>query len=68
MMACLLDNGSRTQANAAAAARAAANGGLAQSVDMQYTLLNNFMLALSAQIAVLNNPSMVARRQHTAGQ
>ena len=68
MIGNLLNNGSRAQANANAAARAAANNMLAHAVDPLYTALDTYMRQLAAQITVLNNPTSVGRRVHTANQ
>lgn len=66
MLAVIFDGGSRAQQNAAATARAAANGGLAHAQDPQYWLIDLFTRAIDAQIAVLNNPAQTSRRSQPA--
>jgi len=69
VMTVLLNNGSRAQQLATSQARAANNNAGAGIVaDIAYKQVDDFMRALSAQIAVLQNPTSVPRRSHTAGQ
>jgi hypothetical protein len=65
----LLNNGSRAQQLATSQARAASNNaGAGVAADIAYKQVDDFMRALSAQIAVLQNPTQTPRRVHTAGQ
>jgi hypothetical protein len=67
-MIALFDNGSRSQQNATAASRAAANNGAVPSQDATYTQLDLFLRSIDAQIAVLQNPTQTPRRVHTTLQ
>jgi len=69
VMNILLNNGSRAQQLATSQARAANNNaGAGIAADIAYKQVDDFMRALAAQIAVLQNPTSVPRRSHTAGQ
>lgn len=69
IMAILLNNGSRAQQLATSQARAASsNVGAGIGADILYRQVDDYMRALSNQIAVLQNPASVPRRAHTAGQ
>ena len=69
VMNVLLNNGSRAQQLAVSQARAANNNaGAGVAADIVYKIVDDYMRALSAQIAILQNPTSVPRRQHTAGQ
>lgn len=69
VMSVLLNNGSRAQQIATSQARSASNNaGAGVAADIQYKIVDDFMRALAAQIAVLNNPAQTPRRSHTAGQ
>jgi hypothetical protein len=69
VMAVLLNNGSRAQQLATSQARSANNNaGAGVAADIQYKLVDDFMRALAAQIAVLQNPTQTPRRSHIAGQ
>src|SRR5579859_999589 len=63
-LAAVFDNGSRSQQNTAAATRGTANNGLLPAIDATYAQLDTFVRAIDTQIAVLNNPTSVPRRQH----
>jgi hypothetical protein len=69
VMAVLLNNGSRAQQLATSQARSASNNaGAGVAADIAYKTVDDFMRALAAQIAILQNPTQTPRRQHTAGQ
>jgi len=69
VMTALLNNGSRAQQLATSQARSANNNaGAGVAADIQYKIVDDFMRALAAQIAVLQNPASIPRRSHTAGQ
>jgi hypothetical protein len=69
MFSTLLNNGSRAQQATTNAARAANNNaGAGLAVDGIYKQIDDYMRALAAQIAVLQNPTATPRRSHTAGQ
>jgi hypothetical protein len=69
VMNVLLNNGSRAQQLATSQARSASNNaGAGVAADIAYKLVDDFMRALAAQIAVLTNPAQTPRRSHTAGQ
>lgn len=69
MMAALLTTGSRTLQAGTSSARAANNNtGAGNSADIIYRRLDDFMAAMATQIAVLQNPTSISRRVHTAGQ
>ena len=69
VMAVLLNNGSRAQQLATSQARSASNNaGAGIAADIAYKLVDDYMRALSAQIAILQNPTQTPRRIHTAGQ
>ena len=69
VMNVLLNNGSRAQQLATSQARSANNNaGAGIAADIQYKLVDDYMRALTAQIAVLNAPTSIPRRVHTAGQ
>ena len=69
VMTALLNGGSRAQQIATSQARSASNNaGAGVAADIQFELVDSYMRALAAQIAVLNNPTQTPRRQHTAGQ
>ena len=69
VMTYLLNNGSRAQQLATSQARAANNNaGAGVAADYVYKIVDDYMRALSAQIAILQNPASVPRRVHTAGQ
>ena len=69
VMNVLLNNGSRAQQLATSQARSASNNaGAGIAADIAYKTVDDYMRALSAQIAILQNPTQTPRRQHTAGQ
>jgi len=69
VMSVLLNNGSRAQQLATSQAHAANNNaGAGIAADIAYKLVDDFMRALSAQIAVLQNPTSVPRRSHATLQ
>jgi hypothetical protein len=69
VMSVLLNNGSRAQQLATSQARSASNNaGAGVAADIAYKQVDDFMRALAAQIAVLQNPAQTPRRVHTAGQ
>ena len=69
VMNVLLNNGSRAQQLATSQARATNNNaGAGVAADYIYKIVDDYMRALSAQIAILQNPASVPRRVHTAGQ
>ena len=69
VMTVLLNNGSRAQQLATSQARAANNNaGAGVAADIQYKIVDDFMRALAAQIAVLQNPTSVPRRSHVTLQ
>lgn len=69
VMSVLLNNGSRAQQLATSQARSTNNNaGAGVAADIAYKLVDDYMRALTAQIAVLNNPTQTPRRVHTAGQ
>lgn len=69
VMNVLLNNGSRAQQIATSQARSANNNaGAGVAADIAYKLVDDYMRALAAQIAVLNAPTSIPRRVHTAGQ
>lgn len=69
VLSVLLNNGSRAQQLATSQARSTSNNaGAGIAADIAYKLVDDYMRAISAQIAVLNNPTQTPRRQHTAGQ
>lgn len=59
------DGGSRAQQNTKAAATAAANNGAIPAQDVTYRQLDDFVRAVAAQIAVLQNPTSIPRRVQT---
>lgn len=69
VMTALLNGGSRAQQLATSQARSVSNNaGAGVSADIQFKLVDDYMRALAAQIAVLNAPTSIPRRVHTAGQ
>ena len=69
VMSVLLNNGSRAQQIATSQARSANNNaGAGVAADIAYKQVDDFMRALAAQIANLQNPAQTPRRSHTAGQ
>lgn len=69
VMTVLLNNGSRAQQLATSQARSASNNaGAGVAADIAYKTVDDFMRALAAQIAILQNPTQTPRRSHTAGQ
>ena len=69
VMTALLNGGSRAQQLATSQARSTSNNaGAGVAADIQFKLVDDYMRALAAQIAVLNNPTQTPRRVHTAGQ
>lgn len=67
VLTALLNNGSRAQQLATSQSRSN-NAGAGIAADIQFKLVDDYMRALSAQIAILNNPTQTPRRVHTAGQ
>ena len=61
----IMDSGSRAAQNSTQVARQSASGGAESSIDANYKILDDFMRDLQTQINTLNNPTSVARRQHT---
>jgi len=69
VLTALLNGGSRAQQLATSQAHAANNNvGAGVAADIQFKLVDDYMRALAAQIAVLNAPTSIPRRVHTAGQ
>ena len=69
VMSVLLNNGSRAQQIATSQARAASNNaGAGVAADIAYKQVDDYMRNLATQIAILQNPTSVPRRAHTANQ
>lgn len=69
VMNVLLNNGSRAQQLATSQARSANNNaGAGVAADIAYKLVDDFMRNLATQIAILQAPTSIPRRVHTANQ